>query len=254
MYVKVFSQVLESSIADDYQKRHLFIDLLILADREGVVDMTREAISRRLNVPIDVVNQNLEKLLAPDPHSRGCEPDGRRLIPVDPERDWGWQIVNYVFYRDLKDLESLRAANRERKRRERERKRSVVPNGHVVSQDVRDSHAVSQKVTVSEAVSYSETNKEVAPICGNGNGNGTEPTALKKKKVVFASKPETKEICVHHVVTNLGLEENDGLALWDHWVGNGFKNNGKPMDSWRHTASTWRRRGLFFPSLQPQKR
>jgi hypothetical protein len=149
MYAKVFSQILDSSIAVDYEQRHLFMDLLVLADREGVVDMTPEAIGRRLNVPMDIVIENLLKLMEPDPDSRSDEQEGRRLVLLDDHRDWGWQIVNYAFYRDMKDADALRAANRERKRRQRERERlrqsSDVLDSHNGSRAVRDCHSGHKK-------------------------------------------------------------------------------------------------------------
>jgi hypothetical protein len=144
MYAKVFSQILDSSIAVDYEQRHLFMDLLVLADREGVVDMTTEAISRRLNVPEPLVRSNMLKLMEPDPESRSDERDGRRLVLLDDHREWGWQIVNYAFYRDMKDADALRTANRERKRRQRERERlrlsTDVLDSRNGSRSVRDSH------------------------------------------------------------------------------------------------------------------
>jgi hypothetical protein len=40
MYGKVFEQILDSSIADDYLTRFVFEDFIILADQDGNVDMT----------------------------------------------------------------------------------------------------------------------------------------------------------------------------------------------------------------------
>lgn len=56
------------------------------------------------------------------------------------------------------------------------------------------------------------------------------------------------------VVGKLSLTRNDALALWEHWLGNGFRNAGRPMANWQATASNWARRNWFFPSLQPTKR
>lgn len=178
MYVKVFSQILESSISVDYEQRHIFYDLLVLADREGVIDMTLDGISRRLNVPQEIVARNIAKLEAPDPESRSDEADGRRLIRLAEHRNWGWQIVNYGFYRDLVDAETLRIANRERKRdwraRDKARKNGMsngVLDSHSMSQNVRDSHAGSQNVPLSEAEAFSssETNSTRKKIGANGS-------------------------------------------------------------------------------------
>ena len=45
MFAKVFGQIFDSSIAEDYNCRRMFMDLLVLADSTGAVDMTPEAIS-----------------------------------------------------------------------------------------------------------------------------------------------------------------------------------------------------------------
>src|ERR1700679_63159 len=95
VFAKIFSQIFDSSISTDYVVRHVFMDLLVLADREGVVDMTLDAISRRTNVPEKIVKHCITELLKSDPKSRSHEEEGRRIVPLDSHRDWGWQMVNY---------------------------------------------------------------------------------------------------------------------------------------------------------------
>lgn len=123
MFAKVFNQIFDSSIAEDYTSRHVFIDLLILADKDGVVDKTQEAIARITNAPLKVVTQAIEVLSKPDRKSRTKDEDGRRLVLIDKHRDWGWRIVNYQKYRDIHNEEARRAANRTYKRDQRARER-----------------------------------------------------------------------------------------------------------------------------------
>ena len=121
MYAKVFTQIFDSSIAENYKVRHVFEDLLKLADKEGNVNMTVEAVARRTNVPLEEVRFGIEQCMLPEEEmsqSKDCE--GRRLILLDPARPWGWHIVNYQKYRDLQDGETLRANWRESKKRYRE--------------------------------------------------------------------------------------------------------------------------------------
>ena len=129
MYAKIFSQIFDSSIAENYEVRHVFEDLLKLADKEGCVDMTQEAIARRTNAPIEKIRMGIEELMKPDARSRSKEQDGRRLILIDSNRDWGWIIVNYAHYRALRDEESRRAYFRNAKRESRAKK-SKVPKSH----------------------------------------------------------------------------------------------------------------------------
>lgn len=123
MFAKVFTQIFDSSIAENHQTRHVFMDLLVLADSDGVIDMTMEAIARRTNVPLEIVRAALSDLCAPDPASRTPLEDGRRLLPLDEGRAWGWQVVNYAHYRAIRDEESRREYWRTVKQAEREAKR-----------------------------------------------------------------------------------------------------------------------------------
>jgi hypothetical protein len=119
MYAKIYSQIFNSSIAEDWQTRHVFEDLIKLADRHGHVDMTPEAISRQTNVPLDVVTRAMAELQKPDPRSRSRNEEGRRIVLVDPARDWGWKIVNHGYYRQLKCAEDKREQDADRQRRYR---------------------------------------------------------------------------------------------------------------------------------------
>ena len=112
MFAKVYTQIFASSIAENYTTRHVFMDLLVLADPEGVVDMTMGAISRTTNVPLDVIKQAIQELSEPDKSSRSPEEEGRRIALIDSHRDWGWRIINYDHYRTLRDEEARRSYNR----------------------------------------------------------------------------------------------------------------------------------------------
>lgn len=109
MYVKVFESIMTSSLAEDYQTRHVFMDLLVLADPEGIVDMTPQAIARTTNVPLKIILSSIRKLCKPDPISRSKKESGCRLLRLDPGREWGWQIVNFKSYRNIRDENARRA-------------------------------------------------------------------------------------------------------------------------------------------------
>lgn len=144
VFAKIFAQIFDSSISADYVVRHVFMDLLVLADRDGVVDMTLDAISRRTNVPEEIVAHAIAELMKPDRASRSHEEDGARIVLLDSHRDWGWQIVNYDHYRQIRDEESRRAYFRDKKREQRLSKKSTSGDDcpHIVS-PVRDSPTMS---------------------------------------------------------------------------------------------------------------
>jgi len=121
MYAKIFAQIYDSSIAEDHEVRFTFMDMLILADPDGVVDMTHEAIARRTNRPIEVIQRTIAELESPDRRSRSTDSEGRRLVRLDEHRDWGWLIVNYERFRKIASEEQRREKTRERVRRHRQK-------------------------------------------------------------------------------------------------------------------------------------
>lgn len=125
MYAKVFAQIFDSSIADDFRLRHFFMDMLVLADVNGVVDMTPTAIAARTRIPLKDVSVMLATLEQPDPESRTPDHDGRRIAKLDEHRTWGWCILNYDKFRSLASEEQRREKTRIRTEKWR-KKRSVT--------------------------------------------------------------------------------------------------------------------------------
>ncbi len=126
MFAKIFNQIYDSSIVESPETRFTFMDLLILADRNGVVDMTHEAISRRTNRPIKMIRKTIEELEGPDPRSRTPDMNGARLFRLDDHRDWGWGIVNYDYFRNLASEEQRREKTRIRVNKHRRKSLAVT--------------------------------------------------------------------------------------------------------------------------------
>jgi hypothetical protein len=145
VFAKIFAQIFDSSIAADYVVRHIFMDLIVLADRDGVVDMTPDAIARRTNVPKKMILHAIKELMKPDGDSRSHEESGKRLVPLDSHREWGWQIVNFEHYRAIRDEESRRAYFRDKKREYRSRNgksTSVLDSPTLSTQEEADTEAI----------------------------------------------------------------------------------------------------------------
>jgi hypothetical protein len=126
MFAKVFAQILDSSLAEDYQIRHVFEDLLKLCDINGVVDMTTEAIARRTNGDLEVIKRAMSELEKADPRSRNPDHEGRRIVRLDEHRDWGWLIVNYNHYRAIATQEQRREKTLVRVKRFRNKEKRPV--------------------------------------------------------------------------------------------------------------------------------
>jgi hypothetical protein len=46
-----------------------------------------------------MLEQGIRELMEPDPQSRSQDEEGRRLVLIDPARNWGWRVVNIQKYR-----------------------------------------------------------------------------------------------------------------------------------------------------------
>src|SRR5207247_2600082 len=74
----------------------------------------------------------LAKLGSPDPLSRTPDEDGRRIVPLDEGREWGWRLVNYMRYRLIRDQEGRRQQGREAQARFRARQRDITSGGDLI--------------------------------------------------------------------------------------------------------------------------
>lgn len=121
MYGKLFAQMYDGTLGTKgpWQALVAFQQMVILADKHGNVDMTAEALSRRTTIPLEIIHKGIKTLMEPDPESRSPDEDGRRIVPIDHERSWGWRIVNYEHYRKIRSEEERREYHRQYMRRRR---------------------------------------------------------------------------------------------------------------------------------------
>lgn len=128
VYVKLFTSIFDGSLYGKFEPTVTFIAMLALADEKGVVDMTPEAIAAKSGFPIAIIRQGLQELALPDPRSRTKTEEclGRRILPLDPDRDWGWLITNYVKYRQIRTAEERREYFRQYKAQSRKEQKSTL--------------------------------------------------------------------------------------------------------------------------------
>jgi len=114
MYAKIFCSMYDGTLAADWKALVTFQQLLVLCDREGVIDLTARAVAARTGIPIEIIEAGIASLEQPDLDSRTPDREGRRIERLDDHRAWGWRIVNYLKYRQLFSAEQKREADRER--------------------------------------------------------------------------------------------------------------------------------------------
>lgn len=186
MYSKIFRRIYESSIAENPSLRFTFMDLLVLADRDGIVDMTHEAIARITNRPLPEIRETIALLEGPDPKSRSPEESGARIRRMDQHRDWGWVIINYDRFHDMAIEEDRRAATRERVKRYRAKSRnpSISEEKPKCNAPVTQHNATVTPASVSVSV-YREGNRGV----GEGVGEAIHEGVFELQKKIGSAFP-----------------------------------------------------------------
>ena len=118
-YTKLFGSILESTIWQEAAHiRLVWITMLALVDRTGVVNASVPGLAHRAGVSLKEVEEALEKFMEPDPYSRSSENEGRRIERVDG----GWLILNYAKYRAKYSEEDRREYKRVKQAEYRARK------------------------------------------------------------------------------------------------------------------------------------
>lgn len=162
-----------------------FQQLIILADQHGTVDMTADAIARRTTIPLEVITVGIAALEQEDPDSRTPDEAGRRIVRLSNDRPWGWRIVNYAHYRQLRSNEERRVYQRQYWRDNRSPTAKSAKASTAAQQNSTDStDAVSSK-------QYAVSSKEKPPA--RSNGGKAVPNLRVKGERLYA------EILTHRV-------------------------------------------------------
>ena len=108
MYGKVFESIYTGSLYGEWEAIVTIQQLITLADSKGIVDMTPQAISGMTSIPLEIIRKGLSVLLLPDTDSRTEGHEGVRIKPLDDHREWGWYLVNYEKYKNIRSAEDRR--------------------------------------------------------------------------------------------------------------------------------------------------
>lgn len=163
MYGKIFTQIFDSSIREKPEVRFTFMDMLVLADIDGVVDMTHEAIAARTNRPLELIRETISDLEGPDPKSRTPDHQGKRIVRLDNHRDWGWMIVNYDRFRRTASEEQRREKTRARVSKFRSKSHKKPSCNAPVTQ----ANACNAMQKQRQMQKQKEGESEIAPLNGN---------------------------------------------------------------------------------------
>jgi hypothetical protein len=135
----------------------VWIAMLSKTDATGYVRVSPPAMARLCHLNREEFDTIIEAYCAPDPESRTEDHEGRRLAKVEG----GWQILNYVNYREgLKQPDS--SAGRMRKLREKKK-----CDGFAVTVTVGDAYAEAEAEAEAEAKSKYKENTPPTPQGGS---------------------------------------------------------------------------------------
>jgi hypothetical protein len=140
VYVKLFSQILDSSIwLESGDTRIVWITLLAAMDQDGFARFAMvENLARRANVSNEACSSAVSILESPDPNSSDDSNEGRRIERVPG----GWLVLNSQKYRELGSAENRRERVRGYVQKHREKAKANVSSGN---QDVISSKQVYRK-------------------------------------------------------------------------------------------------------------
>lgn len=249
MYVKIFSSIYDGSLCNHWESMVVFQQLLILANRHGDVDMTPEAIHNRTKIPISMIESALDFLSSPDPKSRNKKEDGRRIIPLDENREWGWHIVNYEYYRGLKTEEDKREKWLKDKARQRSAKNQMSTEVHPVPPDSTHADTDPSKEHVFEKPKR-ETSKEVFELVAVPSDKfpgSTFPAVLEKwidRRMGMGKKPKCgwRQFFQDQLEWLVQFKEPEAIEILsastrNNWTGL-FENKVKPHETRKPNSNT----------------
>jgi hypothetical protein len=222
MYGRIFESIFDSSIMEEgVHVRYLWHCILVLCNKEGVVDLTRQALARRVNMPLLQVNEALECLLSPDPASRSPLEDGRRLIPIR-ETDWGWKVVNFEGYRDVRNPEDRRTYMREYMRGRRQKESASKP----------------------EKLTCKPESTALAPASASASASASTETETPPAKSILAPDPSASGSAARRKLREPELFEltpeatspDDPVEFWFPLAGDEPPKSA-PHGPWRRTAA-----------------
>ena len=129
-YTKLHKEMLDSTIwLEELHVKVVWITMLAMRDERHEVQASIPGLAKRAGVTLEQCQESLEKFMAPDPHSRSKEYDGRRIEPIRG----GWVLLNGDYYQKRQSSEERRLYMRNYMRDKRQKERENEINPHVNS-------------------------------------------------------------------------------------------------------------------------
>jgi hypothetical protein len=245
-YSKLHSSIVNSSLwVEPDSTRLLFITLLAMCDRDGMVYGSRYGIARVANINPDEIDEAWAALLAPDPDSgdkiRAPENEGRRIEEVSG----GFRLLNFEYYRGLRNEDDRRDQNRAAQARHKAKISLVKPHSAEVSHDKPQK---AHTETDTEAEADTEKDKDsgaalrAAPPPAPCFDGSNEKTLGKRSLVAISSSFELPEEWGFDAEA-LGFKSSEILLeaekFRQYWTAGKGAGKRRGLKTWRQSWSNW---------------
>jgi hypothetical protein len=107
-YTPIFDSVFQGSLCGKYPDLPVWLVLLALQQRGGLIDAHPSYIATISGIPQADIEAAIARFCQPDPSSRTPDHDGRRLEPI-PDAGFGWRVLNHRKYQEKARLEAKNA-------------------------------------------------------------------------------------------------------------------------------------------------
>lgn len=194
--------------------RLVFMAMLILSDKTGLVEGTPSFIASYSNISLADVNEALSRLMSPDANSTTPDMDGVRVVKEGNNR---WRIVNFTKYYAM-----------DRHKERTEYMRDLMREKRSGSKDESDDEDVSHLLAgVSNVLADVST---VSP-----------KKKRKERKGKEFSELFSEEDCIDYA-THLGLPATEGSKFWNYHESTGWTvgKSGKPIVNRMRAMVTWK--------------
>ncbi len=223
-YTPLFHSITTGTLCGKWPDIGLWPIILSLSDKHGVVDVTHQYISTITGLAIQEVVDCMSRFGDPDPESRTSDSEGRRLELIDPNREWGWRIINHrkysekvrLIHKNAREVES--GKNKDRKAGE--------------SKTAADRRSPPQTAPQAQAQAQSQTKQGRA------------------RKRAPADFTVTVEMCEWAEAT-LGLQASAVQFETEKFMDHEFKDAKK---DWPATWRNWMRKAKDMPSAQGSRK
>ena len=124
-YTKLFGSIVASTIwREPHTVRIVWITMLAVKNKDGVVEASLPGLADLSRVTIDECKSALECLMSPDEYSRTRDFDGRRIEPCNG----GWFVLNHEKYRNLMSADERKEYMRIKQQESRARRQTSSTN------------------------------------------------------------------------------------------------------------------------------